>query len=297
MLVLVQLAGGNDGFNTIIPFADDRYYELRPNLAVARTAILQLNCQVGLHPACRALHGLFQTGQLAIIQGVGHTNPSFCHFHSASIWATADPNVRHRSDGWIARWLDQTSRPAPAAVYFGRDTPAVFHGKNAPVTRGASCLTFPQTLGRIAGSIATGRPTRVYHVTLAGFDTHRNQAHQHHRLLHTLSEGLVRFQRDLQSSGDADRVLTMTYSEFGRSAAENQFGGTDHGTLAPMLLVGTRVKGGLHGAAPSLDCADNSSPPPSTDFRSVYATVLEDWLQCTPESVLAQPMPRLPLLS
>lgn len=360
VLVLVQLAGGNDGLNTVVPCSDDRYYRLRPTLSLKRDQVLRLTDDVGLHPACSALHQLYQAGQLAIVQNVGYPNPNRSHFRSTEIWETAGGSDETLPTGWLGRYLDHNcsgvTQSDPLAIHLTNDQPQSFASTDEHATFGLvnngrtprqrrdevhlleklaqaeplnasgsflqhklmdalvsekkvqriladyraeteyPATAFADSLRNVAALIAAGLATRVYYVSLAGFDTHSNQAGQHQNLLRTLSTGLAAFQADLHAHKLADQVLTMTFSEFGRRPAENESRGTDHGTAAPLFMLGTKLRGGLHGVAPSLELARNQDLTFSTDFRQVYATVLEDWMQCPANAVFAQLQPKLPLL-
>jgi uncharacterized protein (DUF1501 family) len=305
ILVLVQLAGGNDGLNTLVPFEDSDYYRLRPTLGLAKDRVLRLNDTLGLHPACGALHRLFGEGKVSLVQNVGYPNPNRSHFRSMEIWETASPSNEFLPTGWVGRYLDSTcgGRPAapdPVAVHLSASLPQSFVGEREHITFGLSpdrrhhCENdeshrlataypdnnFAHSLSQVAALVAAGLPTRVYFVSLSGFDTHSNQANQHTNLLTTLSEGLAAFQRDLESRRLDRQVLTMTFSEFGRRPGENESRGTDHGTAAPLFVIGPQVRGGLHGTPPSLKLAPNQDLAFSTDFRQVYATVLDRWLGC-----------------
>ena len=356
ILVLVQLAGGNDGLNTLIPFEDPDYYRLRPTLGIAREKVLRTGDTVGLHPSCSALHGLFEQGKVAIVQNVGYPNPNRSHFRSTEIWETASNSDEFTATGWIGRFLDNTCAGMPAdardpvAVHLTNGVPQSFASAEAHPTFGlvpggggrrdneesrklleamiakpgaddsapANSTFLKQTLmdtlvterkvqrilgeyrpakaypgsglatslRNVAALIAARMPTRVYFVSLGGFDTHSNQVGQHAALLTQLSEALAAFQRDLESKGLADQVTTMTFSEFGRRPSENESRGTDHGTAAPLFVLGSRVKGGLHGTPPSLKLQKNQDLLFSTDFRSVYATALDRWLGCPTSKVL-----------
>lgn len=368
ILVIVQLAGGNDGLNTLVPFEDANYYRLRPTLGLAKNTVLPLDATLGLHPSCAALHGLFHDGQLAIVQNVGYPNPNRSHFRSSEIWETASGSNDFATTGWIGRYLDNAcaGRPDadahdPLAVHLNtlNGTPETFLSQrdhptfgmlagsggrkdseetrrlleqvavDAPAddTSEASYLRhtlmdalvtekkvqsilsdyrpsasypvnpFAASLRSVAGLIASGLPTRVYFVTLNGFDTHVNQATQQANLLQTLSEGLAAFQKDLVAHRLADQVTTMTFSEFGRRPSENESRGTDHGTAAPLFVLGAQVKGGLHGTPPSLALARNEDVTYSTDFRSVYATMLERWLEAPSGDILGGKFDRLPLFA
>jgi uncharacterized protein (DUF1501 family) len=346
VLVLVQLAGGNDGLNTVVPFEDPNYYRLRPTLALPKAQVLRVNDLLGLHPAMAAMHRLSESGKLAIVQNVGYSNPNRSHFRSTEIWETGSDSEEVLASGWIGRFLDHTRAGAPPegpwAVHLTAEMPQSFRSSEVHATLGMSphqrapartdnrrqlepivehaagqnghdshsfprqammnalvmehrlqgalsryCAEavypqnrFAQSLRSVAALIAAGFSTRVYHVTLGGFDTHANQLSTHQHVLRTLSNGLAAFQEDLEAKKLGDQVLTMTFSEFGRGPSENESRGTDHGTAAPLFVMGTRVRGRLHGAAPSLNLEKNCDLVFGTDFRRVYATVLDRWLDC-----------------
>lgn len=355
ILVLVQLAGGNDGLNTVVPFEDADYHRLRPTLGLPKEQVLPLNDTLGLHPACAPLHRLYEEGRLGVVQNVGYPNPNRSHFRSTEIWETASGSNEYLSSGWIGRFLDNACSGAPeetpVAVHVSNEVPQSFlAGKAHPtfglnpnqrnrresrenlalletlVGQGPSAeehgnhtflrqtmmdalvtekrvqgvlgdyrpeATYPgtpfaQSLRNVAALVAAGFPTRVYFVTLGGFDTHSNQATAHQNLLRTLSDGLAAFQKDLEAHRLDRQVLTMTFSEFGRRPNENESRGTDHGTAAPLFVMGTRVKGALHGTPPSLKLQRNQDLTFSTDFRQVYATVLDKWFACPTEQVLGR---------
>ena len=364
ILVLVQLAGGNDGLNTLIPFEDANYYRLRPTLGIAKDKVLPLSATLGLHPACAALHRLFHEGKLAIVQNVGYPNPNRSHFRSTEIWETASSSNEFLPTGWIGRYMDNACAGAPSGshdpvgIHISNGLPQSFLAANDHPTFGllpgagnrreneenrrlletlagqsgpgendnASFLQhtlmdalvtekkvqsvlseyqgttpypanpFAASLRNVAALIAAGLPTRVYFVSLTGFDTHSNQANQQANLLTTLSEGLAAFQQDLEAHRLDGQVTTMTFSEFGRRPSENESRGTDHGTAAPLFVMGSRVKGGLHGTAPDLNLAHNQDLTYSTDFRSVYATVLERCMGCPAEPVLGGKFAPLPIV-
>jgi len=363
ILVLVQLAGGNDGLNTLVPFEDANYYRLRPTLGIAKEKVLRLSDTHGLHPSCSGLAGLFHEGHLAIVQNVGYPNPNRSHFRSSEIWETASGSGEFLADGWIGRFMDNAcaGEPAPhdpVGVHISNGVPQSFLSAHEHPTFGlvpgagnrreneenrrlleslvnqpgpaendnASFLkhtlmdslvtekkvqrilgdyrpsaTYPAnpfavSLRNVAALVAAGLPTRVYFVSLSGFDTHSNQANQQANLLTTLSTGLAAFQNDLVQHRLDGQVTTMTFSEFGRRPSENESRGTDHGTAAPLFVMGAHVKAGLHGTAPSLNLAANQDLSFSTDFRSVYATVLDRWMGCPSEAVLGSKFASLPIL-
>ncbi len=365
ILVLVQLAGGNDGLNTLVPFENADYYRLRPTLAIAKDKVLRLSDTEGLNPVCTAMQGLFKDGKLAIVQNVGYPNPNRSHFRSTEIWETASDSDRVSGTGWIGRYLDNACSGTPEGdhdpVAMHANTlngaPESFIGEKPHSTFGLggygasrkdneetrhlleaissgqvmdhsaegflkqtlmnSLVTetkvqkvingykaqanyptsaFGNSLKNVASLIAAGLPTRVYFVTLNGFDTHYNQITAQGRLLTELSTGLAAFQKDLEAHKLDEQVVAMTFSEFGRRASENESKGTDHGTSSPLFVMGSKVKAGLHGTAPSLNIPKNQDITFSTDFRSVYATVLEKWLENPSEAVLGGKFPILPII-
>ena len=336
ILVLVQLAGGNDGLNTVIPFADGAYHDARPTLRQDQ-GVLPLNNQVGLHPNLKGLKASFDAGQLAIVQGVGYPSPNLSHFASMSIWETANVNSGI-GDGWLGRYLNyldkvgESPNHALEGVSAGSLVPPELRS-NTPVTALQSLKTFrlqpvnehgtqvdvenplmkfygafkgagpapfgalfDATLKLVAETIVSGLGVRVAHVTLGGFDNHAREKPVHDKLLLDLDQALAAFMQDLQGHGFGDRVLVMTWSEFGRRVKENGSAGTDHGTAAPMFLLGAPVKGGLYGQQPSLNDLDSGNLKFTTDFRSVYASVLEGYLQAPASDLLGANYEILPLL-
>src|SRR2546422_7579766 len=369
ILVLVQLAGGNDGLNTVIPFADGAYHDARPTLRQDQ-GVLPLNSQLGLHPNLKALKASFDAGQLAIVQGVGYPSPNLSHFASMSIWETA--NVKSGiGDGWLGRYLNyldkvgespnhalegvsagslvppelRSSTPVTAlqSLKTFRLQPVNEHGTQVDVEnplmkfygafKGAgpapfgalldatlsealqashalqatdasyqAKATYPanspiaSSLKLVAETIVSGLGVRVAHVTLGGFDNHAREKQCHSQLLLDLDQALTAFMQDLQGHGLGDKVLVMTWSEFGRRVRENGSAGTAHGTAAPMFVLGGPVKGGPSGQQPSLNDLDNGNLKFSTDFRSVYASVLQGYLKAPASDLLGGNFEILPLL-
>ena len=343
ILVLVELNGGNDGLNTIVPYTDPTYYRLRPSLAIARDSILQLSPTLGLNPMMEPLMTVWDDDELAIVQGVGYPGPNRSHFRSIEIWETASEANEYLDMGWLARLLSDASRPdsfAADSVVLGRgnlgalrgggltnivmrapeklirraralggtsttsDNTALAHllGVQQNLYQAAEALAssqgrepswdkpFPRSpisrqLRGAAGIIAGDAVVPVLKLSHGSFDTHSNQRNNHDRLLAELAEGLSVFRAAMKQVGLWDRVLVMTYSEFGRRVAENGSRGTDHGTAAPHLLLGGKVKGGLYANAPSLSALTDSDLRHSVDFRSLYATVARSWWQLPADSV------------
>jgi uncharacterized protein (DUF1501 family) len=354
ILVVVQMGGGNDGLNTLVPFSHDEYYRARPKLAVPQQSVLRVNGDLGFHPGLKPLKALFDDGRMAVVQGVGYPNPNRSHFRSMEIWHTADPNGNGPRTGWLGRLFDSecpTCGPTTGVAMLGAEMPLAMQGASGR----AVVLDSPQGFGfqpvsgagpqeveafrqlmqpvpgeepmvdflthtamdailagdeirKVAGHlsdsgtyprdpfslklrlvselISAGAPTRVYYVGLGGFDTHAAQEGRHDRLLEQLGQGLDAFVKDLTQKGLLDRVLVMTFSEFGRRVAENASGGTDHGAAAPMLLIGSAVKPGIHGQHPSLTDLDQGDLKFQVDFRSVYTTVLEQWMGVGSQPIL-----------
>jgi uncharacterized protein (DUF1501 family) len=155
---------------------------------------------------------------------------------------------------------------------------------------------FGNGLKMIAAMIAGGLPTRVYYVSLSGFDTHAGQLNRHDTLMKQLSAGLSAFWKDLQEQKNDERVLVMTFSEFGRRVEQNASGGTDHGAAAPMFVIGSSIRQGLVGQHPSLMDLDQGDLKYNTDFRSVYASVLQNWLETPSKPILGDQFPLLPIV-
>lgn len=360
VLLLVNLQGGNDGLNTVVPYAMPAYYRYRPTLGIAANDVLRIDGTIGLNPQLRSLKTLYDKGQVAIVQGVGYPRPDFSHFRSTEIWQTAVPDA-YATTGWLGRYLDAT-RQTPANL-FGAvaiadilpeallarevDVPAIsqlqgyglasdrnaqnreaFHefvaSADVPfhspylarvaeiedhAQRGSEELpkliagyqpagAYPATpIGRslsLAAQIIGSRlGTRVLYVQHGSFDTHTTQQSTQDRLLESFADAVAAFYADLAAHGDDHRVVTLTFSEFGRRVAENASRGTDHGTAAPLFAVGPAVKGGVYGTHPSLDDLDEGNLRFATDFRSVYATVLEEWLNRRSAPILGGTFPTL----
>lgn len=386
ILVVLQMAGGNDGLNTVVPYANDHYRRARTSLGIGANEVLKLNDELGLHPALDGFKSLFDAGQLSVVQGVGYPNPNRSHFRSTEIWQTASDADRVESRGWIGRYFDNTCEGCDptVGVCIGRETPQAFSAKqptgvtlenpdayrfvsadrpsageedrmeesyrrmnemlpdenvsggsigslSGPTSHTGSTLDFVQrtamdaqvssdeirkvsgrvknqagypnsqlsnSLKLVARLIGGGLPTRIYYVSQGGYDTHTNQSGTHQRLLTELGGAVQAFCADLKAQGNMDRVLMMTFSEFGRRVAQNASSGTDHGAAAPLFFVGNQLKAGLIGEHPSLAPADLSRGDLkfTVDFRSAYATVLERWLQTTSQPILGRAFPTLDVI-
>ncbi len=357
VLVVVQLDGGNDGINTVVPFADEGYARHRKALRLKTEDLVKIDDRVGLHPAMSRAGKLLESGRLAIVPGVGYPNPSRSHFQSMAIWQSArlDPE-EHSGQGWLGRGFDAVTKDRPAALYVGNGPPPVaLRGRRtaaaalerldeflldpaaepgrgivgdggngddlaafvrrstldayatadriAVLARGrGDDARYPATglgerLHNVARLLKGGYPARVFYTVQGGYDTHAAQLQTHYQLLAELSAALAAFLDDLAGAGLAERVLVLIFSEFGRRVAENGSAGTDHGTAAPVFLAGPGVRAGIVGAYPSLTDLEDGDLKRSLDFRQVYATLLEDWLDLPSEAALGGRFERLALLN
>jgi uncharacterized protein (DUF1501 family) len=376
VLVVIELTGGNDGLNTVAPYADDDYQKARPTLAFTKKEVQRLDDYCGLHPRMQQMKQLFDQKKLAVIQGVGYPNPDRSHFESMDIWQLADPK-RAQTSGWLGRTIPTMSvkDAGVPGMYLGDERlPVAMQGADGGVIsladrssfklqlsgnqatrkkliedlnggddanaglaafvrkrqlqtytslqkiedalreagssgRGVSTEfvngrivrrdpddlnTLGGKLGLISRLIKKGLGTRVYYVQHGGFDTHSTQAETHAELLGTLSNAVGQFFAGLQGE-DSERVALMTYSEFGRRVRENGSRGTDHGSGSCMFVAGTQVKGGLIGKHPSLTDLTDGDLKYHTDFRGVYATLLDDWLAVDSKGVLGDKFAKLAL--
>jgi uncharacterized protein (DUF1501 family) len=345
-LVVVNLQGGNDGLNTVVPYGDPTYYSVRPTINIPQDQVVKLDSMLGLHPQLGALKPLYDQQRIAILQGVHYPNPNLSHFRSTEIWQTAAPE-KYVDTGWAGRYLDAEGKGQAPNLFAGvavgpvlpkmmiaerTDVPTIadprgfkFNGARDEQAQADKILggdgfkypfqsqylqlvqdvethahaasnelphlvsgykpavdypktPFGQGLNLIAGVINANVGTKVFYISLGSFDTHVGQRGRQDVLLEQLASGVTAFYQDLAAHGADDKVLTMTFSEFGRRVGENANRGTDHGTAAPMFLIGGNAKGGIYGDHPSLTDLDYGNLKWHTDFRSVYATVLERWL-------------------
>jgi len=351
VLVVLQLTGGNDGLNTVIPWRQDEYYRLRPYLALAPGSLHRLDDEHGLHPALAGLAELFAEGRLSVVQGVGHGHPDRSHFRSLEIWHTATTEGPPGTVGWLGRMADEIARRAPGcapalAIESGGELPLSMRGLDTltPTVRDArgfrleatdpACellrdelagertggadddLAFlraaarstyatarrmaeisdrpngspypdeelAQRLRLVAQLVRGGFGTRIFHLSLDGFDTHARQGPVHTDRLGRVSRALTAFQRDLDAHGLAGRVLTFVFSEFGRRAEENASRGTDHGRGAPVFLIGGRARPGVFGRAPDLTRLVDGDVPAELDFRGVYGALERSWMGLEPRN-------------
>ncbi len=342
ILVVVELSGGNDGLNTVVPFGNDEYYRVRPNIGIRESEAIKIEDGYGLHPSMVGFERLYKEGMMGVVHGCGYDNPSLSHFSSMGFWHTGVPNGGEPL-GWLGRLADgaydhdaqgnmivNIGTRQSLAVQARHHQPLVFNdprsfhregseaekqaiesitpgadanptleflsatatnavessafvreaaaGYSSPIDYGIGGLS-PQ-LRRVAALINADMPTRLYYVSYQGnsFDTHVHQADPHARLLTYTADAVRGFVEDLKRIGRADDVAIMMFTEFGRRVEENASLGTDHGTATPMFVIGSGVQGGLHGQHPSLTDLDDGNLKMTTDFRRVYATMIEEWL-------------------
>ena len=349
-LVIIQLSGGNDGLNTIIPYGNDIYYQKRNTIAVNQTDIIKLNDMQGLNPSLSALKDLYDQGLMSIINSVGYPNPDRSHFRSMDIWQTASESNQFLTSGWIGRYLDSNCQSCknpytaievddtlslamkggkmkgiavqdPYKLYQTTREPFfkdLVHDHDANLnednlgylyktmietyssadyiqnTSKTYTVTgeYPATplgnqLKTVSKFINSGLQTRVYYVSLSGFDTHVGQQNQQGRQLKIYGDAVAAFVKDLKQTGKLDDTLVMTFSEFGRRVEQNASNGTDHGTANNILIYGGKLKkAGFYNDAPDLAQLDNGDLKYQVDFRDVYATLLDKWLDINNSQVL-----------
>ena len=371
ILVVVQLNGGNDGLNTVIPRDQySRYVNARANIAIPENRILPITgtSLTGLHPSLTGIRDLYNDGKVCIVQSVGYPNPNFSHFRATDIWMTAAESNQYLNDGWLGRYLNgeysgypngypNTGMPDPLAIQFGSGTSLVLQGPSSPMgytisdpnafinnanggqdtvptdtpmgiklqyvrdvarqaevfnavvqsaynrTGNNNLTTYPSNkladqLKIVARLINGGLKTKIYVVNLGGFDTHANQTNtgdtltgDHATLMSRLGDSIKAFQTDLTLMNQHQRVLGMTFSEFGRRIKSNSSGGTDHGYAAPMFIFGTKATGGIIGTNPVLPASAGTQDNIALqhDFRSVYYSIMKRWL-CQDSNSLQQIM-------
>ena len=365
ILVVLEMTGGNDGLNTVIPYRDDVYHQLRPTLRFKAEQVVKVNDELGLHPALQQIGQLLQQSKLAIVQGVGYPNPDRSHFESMDRWQCGEVTAKVSGTGWLAKSVPDLAKGKGGGVpvmHVGSEklpmacrgtTQGVFTvNQEQPLElklgipgsaeeaarkklladvatvgsdeKGDDLLPFVQRrhlqtytsveklkailkdmtkdqarTGYSMGSLFTkldlvgrlieqGFGTRVFYVAIDGFDTHGNQAQTQQNLLQQIDQAVGYLFQRLQRTGDDARTMLMTFSEFGRRVAENGSKGTDHGSGSCLFVVGSGVKAGPVGQHPSLTDLTDGDLKYHTDFRRVYATLLEGWLKVDSKMVLGE---------
>jgi len=352
ILVVLELSGGNDGLNTIIPYADDSYYNHRPKIGIKENKLLKIDDHFGFNPGIVGLESLYKEGEMAIVHGCGYDNPSFSHFTSMAYMHTAAPNSGEEY-GWMGRLADEMAPPShknflinidktqSLAVRAKKHIPIVFDqpqrfqrqgfysqknilesvnlnenkkydnaaqdflNKISKSANEASNMISsawsnysrqvdygldPLDLDKITSLIEARVPARLYYTSFRdnAFDTHVHQSNLHQRLLTYASDAIRGFMNDIKRIGKENDVVLLVMTEFGRRVPENTSLGTDHGAAGPMFIIGKSVKGGHYGQIPDLinglDEGDNLKF--TTDFRSVYATLIDNWLKVDSKKIL-----------
>lgn len=358
VLVVVQLSGGNDGLNTVVPYADDVYARSRSTLRLTSNEVHKIDSQLGFHPQMQPFERLLGDGQLTVVQGVGYPNSHRGHNEALLDWHTARPGEVNCQTGWLGRAIDLMARrddaSVPGALVAPIQLPFALNAERAvvPRIRSAEQLTLQAAEGQrqaflkaveqsetesgnpladllrrgtlaahassrqvdavlrqasqmseypsftlakhlktIAELIRADLGVRIFFTEpssggIGGFDNHANQRDNHAALLREIALSVAAFVDDLKQAGLLDRVLLMTFSEFGRTVSENGRRGTGHGAAAPVFLAGGRLKGELVGPHPSLTDLEGDAPKHHTDYRRVYAMALEQWLGFDSAAVL-----------
>jgi uncharacterized protein (DUF1501 family) len=378
VLVLIQLAGGNDGINTVIPFDQySAYTAARPNIFIPQEKVLRLNGfdKTAFNPAMTNMQQLFNDGKLGVVQAVSYPKPNFSHFRATDIWMTGADSDKVLTSGWAGRFLNDvypefpdnypnTAMPDPLAIQVGSvvstalqgplftmgmaiSNPSGFYNlvegkvnvnsnsrwgeqldyielmsqktdqyasviKKAAQKVPAQSTAYPapgknplaDQLKIVARLIAGGLKTKVYMVSTGSFDTHAKQTEAdtttgtHAKLLQRVSEAIGAFMNDLQFLKIENKVMGMTFSEFGRRIKSNASGGTDHGAAAPVFYFGHTIKPAVIGNNPVIptNATVNDNVPMQHDFRSLYASILQNWFNLQPQDVKNVLMADFPLL-
>jgi uncharacterized protein (DUF1501 family) len=377
VLVIIQLNGGNDGLNMVIPVDQySNYFNARSNIAIPENRVLSLSgtAATGLHSSMTGLQSMYNEGKVRLVHSVGYPNPNFSHFRATDIWMTASDSNVELTSGWAGRYLNDqypnypvgypnTQMPDPLGIQIGSSTSLTFQGPSvnngisitsatnfynlingvqdpAPATPAGDALKYVRLVAQqsnqystrivaaanavptqgtyptnnsladqlkiVARLIKGGLKTRVYMVSLGGFDTHSVQTNTdtttgtHATLMLRLSDAIRAFQNDLIGLGVEDRVMGMTFSEFGRRVKSNGSVGTDHGAAAPLFVFGKKVNPGITGVNPTIPATAtvNDNVVMQYDFRSVYASILKDWFcvdSTTLQTIMLQNFQQLPL--
>lgn len=355
-LVIIQLSGGNDGLNTIIPYTNDVYFKSRPSISISKNKVIKATNDLGFHESLAPLKNLYDQGYLSIINNVGYPNPNRSHFRSTDIWQTASNSDEYLNSGWVGRFIDKYGKNPYAGIELDDSLSLIMKGDNMNgiATKNPRVLfsntqtpffnkvlkqqtdahlsehnlgylyktmieakssakyiyetsktyktnfqypnnPFGKQLKTTAEFINSELESKVYYVSMGGFDTHVYQVNKHSKLLKTYSEAVEIFVKDLKKNNNFKDTLILTFSEFGRRVQQNAAAGTDHGAANNIFLIGENLKKkGFYNDAPDLLNLDkNRDLIHSIDFRSVYATILDKWLQVDDASILNKSFSKL----
>ena len=359
-LVIVQLSGGNDGLNTIVPFTNDIYYNNRPGISIPKNDLIKVTDDLGFNKNLAPLKNLYDQGYLSIINNVGYPNPNRSHFRSTDIWQTASGANEYIDTGWLGRYIDSYGKMPYSGIEIDDSLSLIMKGNtmNGIATKNPRILfgntqtpyfkkvlnhqsdqhlsehnlgylyktmieakssakyiyetsktykskqeypnnPFGKQLKTTAEFINSNIESKVYYVSMGGFDTHANQADRQKRLLSTYSESMEVFVNELKQNDTFKDTLILTFSEFGRRVQQNGAGGTDHGAANNVFIIGENLKSkGFYNELPDLANLDaNGDIIHSVDFRSVYATILEKWLQVDDTVILNKSFSKLDFIS
>lgn len=348
-LVIIQLSGGNDGLNTIIPYKNDLYFKNRPTINLGAQNVLKLNDELGLHSNLAPLKNLFDQGYLSIINNVGYPNPNRSHFRATDIWQSASSANEYINSGWLGRYLDVYGEKPYHAIEVDESLSLVLKGEkqNGMAVQDAKQLfrntqdpyfkkvleyessqhlnehnlgylyktmiaaensakyiynttkTYNSTqeypdnplakqLKTAAEFINSGLDCKILYTSLGGFDTHFNQKQRQEKLLNVYAESVDSFVKDLHKNNTFKDTLILTFSEFGRRVQQNAANGTDHGTANNVFIIAENLKQkGLYNEGPNLaDLDENGDLKYSIDFRNIYATILQNWMQVNADGIL-----------
>lgn len=356
VLVVVQLFGGNDGLNSIVPYTNDTYYRLRPQIGLRKQEIIPCGTDIAFNRSLSGINDMYLSGEACLINNVGYPQPNHSHFRSLEIWQTASDANTYLDTGWLGRYADAMGKKASPGTLIEiddalslalkgehikgmafRDAEMLYQAAQTVEKRGIvrkntphhehptlsflhqtladtveqaevihrqtrvfrSRVTYPDNdFGRrmktIAELICSGLETPVYYVSLSGFDTHAFQKGIQNRLLKVYNDALLAFAHDLRLNNRWKETVVMTFSEFGRRVKQNGSNGTDHGTANNIYLLGGNIrKIGFYNEMPNLDQLSDGDLEHTIDFRQVYATLLEQWLQQDSNSILGKQYPIL----
>jgi len=356
-LVIVQLSGGNDGLNTIVPYNNDIYYRARPNLSISKKNIIRADDELGFNKSLAPLKKLFDKGYVSVINNVGYPDPNRSHFRSTDIWQTASDSNEFLQTGWLGRYIDKYGKMPfngievddslslilkgehingiatknPQLLYSNTQTPffqkvlkkqekeshlsehnlGYLYKTMIEANSSASHIfkksktyktnieypknAFSEQLKTTAKLINSDVKSQVYYVSMGGFDTHFSQDTRQDRLLSLYSKSMESFVKDLEESDTFKDTLILTFSEFGRRVKQNGSGGTDHGAANNVFVIGKNLKKpGLYNEAPDLENLDsNGDLKYSVDFREVYATILNNWMEVDDKKILNKSFSKL----
>ena len=359
-LVIIQLSGGNDGLNTIIPFNNDIYYRERPKLAIPKSSVIKASDELGFNKNLAPLKNLYDKGYLSIINNVGYPNPNRSHFRSTDIWHTASDSDKYYNTGWLGRFIDQHGKMPYSGIELDDSLSLIMKGQsiNGIATKNAKLLfrntqtpffnkvlehqsddhlsehnlgylyktmieakssakyiyqtsktysskfeypknPFGQQLKTTAKFINSNLESKVYYISMVGFDTHANQENKQNKLLDTYSKSMDVFVKDLEQNDTFKDTLILTFSEFGRRVKQNAAAGTDHGAASNVFIIGKNLnKQGFYNDAPNLSELDSNGDIKYTvDFRSIYATILDKWLGVDDKTILNKSFSKLDFIS